>query len=221
MQVPRFYPILDTAVTARAGFTSVDAAQAILDGGARVLQLRHKDHFSREVFEWAEQIAQLCRDAGALLIVNDRADMAALLGAGLHLGQDDLAPADARRLLPSQTIGFSTHNFAQFEAAAAEPVDYVALGPIFHTGSKPNPDPVVGLSELRRLRHLTQRPIVAIGGIARGNAPAVWQAGADSVAVIGDLFSGVYTYSSLRTRVTEWCQLGEKPGMEAGLLDLE
>jgi thiamine-phosphate pyrophosphorylase len=210
MQLSPFYPILDTALVARAGLAVVPSAAAILEGGARILQLRHKGHFSREVFEWAEQIAECCRGTGALLVINDRADMAALLGAALHLGQDDLSPADARKLLPpDRVIGFSTHNSAQLVAAEAEPVDYVALGPIFQTASKQNPDPVVGLQELHRLRALTARPLVAIGGITLETAAAVWRGGADSIAVIGDLFSVDCSYASLRTRASEWCELGE------------
>lgn len=216
MQVPKFYPILDTALVADAGLGVVPAARAILDGGARILQLRHKGHFSRDVFAWAEQIASLCQKAQALFVINDRADMAALLGTALHLGQDDLYPQDARQLLPREVIGFSTHNFAQLQASGAEPVDYVALGPIFHTGSKQHPDPVVGLEELRRLRPLTSRPLVAIGGLTRANAPAVWQAGADSVAVIGDLFSVDCSYSGLRARTAAWLQLGENPHLHSG-----
>jgi thiamine-phosphate pyrophosphorylase len=211
MQVPRFYPILDTAVCARAGLGVVGAAQAIQDGGARILQLRHKGHFSREVFEWAERIAQLCESAGVQFIINDRADMAALLGAGLHLGQNDLEPADARKLLPpGRVIGFSTHNSAQLEAAAFEPVDYFAVGPIFQTASKDQPDPEVGVTELARLRSsFSRRPLVAIGGITRENANAVWRAGADSVAVIGDLFARDGGYAALRARTSEWVELGE------------
>ncbi len=211
MQLSPFYPILDTALTVRAGLEVVPAAAAILEGGARILQFRHKSHFSREAYGWAEEIAELCRKSGASFVVNDRADIAAILGAGLHLGQEDLAPADARKLLPNGVIGFSTHNGVQLEAAASEPVDYVAFAPIFQPGSKLNPDPVVGLEELHRLRPLTLRPLVAIGGITLETAAAVWRAGADSIAVIGDLFAGGCTYSALRTRAAEWRALGEIP----------
>jgi thiamine-phosphate pyrophosphorylase len=107
----------------------------------------------------------------------------------VHLGQDDLAPADARRILPAPgIIGFSTHNEQQLRAGDAEPVDYLAIGPIFPTRSKLNPDPIVGVDQLRHLRTLTQKPLVAIGGITRELAPQVFEAGADSVAVISDLF---------------------------------
>lgn len=165
------------------------------------MQLRHKGHFPRDLFEKAEEIARLCESAGALFIVNDRADIAALVGAGLHLGQEDIEPSDARKVAPNAVIGFSTHNRAQLEAAAHEPVDYVALGPIFQTGSKANPDPVVGVEGLRALRPLTTRPLVAIGGITRSNAARVFEAGADSVAIIGDLLP------NLKARAAEWIAL--------------
>jgi thiamine-phosphate pyrophosphorylase len=179
MTLPAFYPIID----------DVAAAEALLEAGARILQFRHKGFFSRAVFQDASRIAELCRRAGALFIMNDRADIAKLLDTGLHLGQDDLAPADARRILPPPgIIGFSTHNEQQMRAGDAEPVDYLAIGPIFPTRSKLNPDPVVGMDRLRSLRKLTQKPLVAIGGITRELAPQVFEAGADSVAVISDLF---------------------------------
>ena len=112
-----------------------------------------------------------------------------LFAAALHLGQDDLLPSVARRVVgPDAIVGFSTHNEAQLRAASVEPVDYLALGPIFGTVTKENPDPTVGVDELRRLRPLSNRPLVAIGGITRANARQVLEAGADSVAVIGDLF---------------------------------
>jgi thiamine-phosphate pyrophosphorylase len=200
-----FYPILDLEIAARRGIDPVDASARILEGGARLLQLRHKGFFSREVFRQAKEIAALCRDAGAGFVINDRADIAKLLGAGLHLGQDDLPPADARRVLgDGALLGFSSHNEAQLRAAADEPVDYLALGPIFQTSTKLNPDPVVGLDELRRLRPLTTRPLVAIGGITRWNARGVIDAGADSVAVIGDLFP---EDGNIRARVEEWLTL--------------
>jgi thiamine-phosphate pyrophosphorylase len=201
-RIPAFYPILDTEVAARHDVDILDAALQIIEGGARILQFRHKGFFSGEVFTTAQRLADICRAAGALFVINDRADLAALLGAALHLGQDDLLPSDARKVTGAATIiGFSTHNERQLRAAAQEPADYLALGPIFGTASKLNPDPVVGLDELRRLRPLTDRPLVAIGGITRANAHAVLEAGADSVAVIGDLFPAD---GNLRARTQEW-----------------
>ena len=152
----------------------------------------------------------MCREAGAELIVNDRADFAMLLEAGLHVGQDDLAPRDARRLLGSAAaIGFSSHNAAQLAAAGGEPVDYVALGPMFATGSKENPDPVVGVEELRRVRSLIDKPLVAIGGITLANAEGVWGAGADSVAVIGGMIPESPTARALRRRMEQWQALAK------------
>jgi thiamine-phosphate pyrophosphorylase len=200
-----FYPILDTETASRCGIDPVAAAARILEGGAGMLQFRHKGFFSREVFQQAREIAGLCRDADVLFVMNDRADIALLLGAALHLGQDDLSPADARRVLGDGAfIGFSTHNEAQMRAAENQPADYLALGPIFGTSSKLNPDPMVGLDELRRLRPLTARPLVAIGGITRANARSVLEAGADSVAVIGDLFP---EDGDIRSRVEEWLRI--------------
>ena len=151
--LPRFYPILDTEVALRRGIDPVNAARQILDGGAGILQFRHKGFLSREAFTWLEQIAELANAAGATLVMNDRADLAKLFGAALHLGQDDLLPSVARRVIgPDAIVGYSTHNEAQLRAACDEPADYLALGPIFGTVTKENPDPTVGLDELRRLR---------------------------------------------------------------------
>jgi len=211
MTLPRLYPILDTELIERRGCRLEAAAEAMLEGGAAILQLRHKGHFSRRIFEQAERIAELCRRAGALFIVDDRADIARLLGAGVHLGQEDLAPQLARKILgPEAVIGYSTHNAEQLEAAATEPVDYVALGPIFETSSKQKPDPVVGLEQLAAWRPLTRRPLVAIGGITRANALAVLEAGADSVAVISDLVPEPCTAEGLRQRMEQWQQLVKK-----------
>ncbi|MGQ9634819.1 MAG: thiamine phosphate synthase [Bryobacteraceae bacterium] len=208
MKLPRLYPILDTGILGRRGLTPVKAGGAMLEGGARILQFRHKGSYSRAVFEQAEQVAELCWQTGALFVIDDRADIALLLNAGVHVGQQDLPPADVRRLIgPQQILGFSTHNEAQLRAAAEEPADYLALGPIFETASKQKPDPVVGLDELRRLRPLDPRPLVAIGGITRENARAVLEAGADSVAVIGDLLPQDCSYESIRARMEEWQQI--------------
>jgi thiamine-phosphate pyrophosphorylase len=197
--LPRFYPILDTEVAARFEVEPVTAAAEILDVGAKILQFRHKGFFSRETVEDIERIAALCREAGATFVVNDRADIARVVGAAVHLGQEDLTPTLARHVAGDETIiGYSTHNEGQLRAAAGEPADYLALGPIFETASKRNPDPVVGLERLRLWRLLTPRPLVAIGGITRANTSRVLEAGADSVAVIGDLFPDV------SQRANEW-----------------
>jgi thiamine-phosphate pyrophosphorylase len=191
--VTGFYPVLD----------SVWAAEVILEAGAKILQFRHKGFFSRSVFEDAQRVAELCRDAGALFVINDRADIAKLLGAALHLGQDDLAPSDARKITDG-VIGLSTHNEEQLRAGDLEPVDYLAIGPIFRTSSKLNPDPEVGVDRLRSLRSLTRKPLVAIGGITRETAVNVLDAGADAIAVIGDLYPEPCTKASVRARAEEW-----------------
>jgi thiamine-phosphate pyrophosphorylase len=203
MKLPIFYPILDVETARRRGVACLDAASQILDAGARILQFRYKGFFSREIFADVEKIANLCSRAGAIFVMNDRVDIAKLLGAPVHLGQEDLPPSEARRIF-NGCIGYSTHNEAQLRAAASEPADYLAFGPIFGTASKLNPDPVVGIAELRRLRALTDRPVVAIGGITRQNARGVIEAGADSVAVIGDLFP---EDSRIGDRVKEWCEI--------------
>jgi thiamine-phosphate pyrophosphorylase len=210
MTFPRVYPILDTQSLAAKACDPETAARAWLDGGAQILQLRHKRQWTRPVFEQAERIAGACRKRAAMFVINDRADMAKLLRAGLHVGQDDLAPTDARGLLGAEAfLGYSTHNPQQLDAAAAEPVNYLAFGPVFLTASKENPDPVVGLDDLRACRARCQRPLVAIGGVTRQNVSAVFAAGADSVAVIGDLLPEDCTGANLRRRMEEWQQLAQ------------
>jgi thiamine-phosphate pyrophosphorylase len=217
LKLPRVYPILDTGTLARRGLGVTAAAEALLEGGAGILQFRHKGHFSRTVYEEAKRVRALCASAGALFVMDDRADMAMLLDAGLHVGQDDLPPADARRLIgPDRVLGFSTHNPEQLCGAAAEPLDYLAFGPVFPTRTKENPDPVVGIEGLRRAREASGRlPLVAIGGITRDTAAAALQAGADSLAVIHDILPEICTFESVRARMEEWrrvTQGEEHPG---------
>ncbi len=211
LQLPRVYPILDTTTLSRLNFDPVHAAAALLEGGARILQFRHKTFWTREIYAQATQTAALCRDAHTLFVVNDRADYASLLHAALHLGQDDLRPADARTVIgPNALIGFSTHNPDQMRAAESEPVDYVAFGPVFPTASKDRPDPTVGIEGLRAVRALTARPLVAIGGINRSNAATCLNAGADSLAIIADLFPTPCTGPALRERMAEWLVLSNR-----------
>src|SRR5215510_3513744 len=132
--LPPLYAIADTATLNRCGIAVREAIEAFLEGGARMIQLRHKEHFAREMFEVARDAAALCQAAGAGFVIDDRADVARILNAGVHLGQSDLPAGVVREIFPNCTIGFSTHNESQLRAAAAEPVDYVALGPIFATG---------------------------------------------------------------------------------------
>ncbi len=208
MKLPRVYPILNEQTLSAKGISLVDAARGVLRDGVSILQLRVKGDWSRAAFELGEHVRDLCRARGAALIVNDRVDIAMLLDAGVHLGQQDLPPAAARRLMgPEKTIGYSTHNARQLEAASREPVDYIAIGPVFPTATKRNPDPEIGVEGLRNLRALTTLPLVAIGGITRANAAGVWAAGVDSVAVIADLMPENCTEDTISERMEEWRRL--------------
>jgi thiamine-phosphate pyrophosphorylase len=184
---PFAYPIVVAArLRGRDVATVVDL---LARAGARLIQLRVKTPADRERLALARAAVAAARASGARLVVNDRADIAAISGAdGLHVGQDDLPPAEARAVIgPGMILGVSTHGLAQLAAAASAPVDYVAIGPVFATRSKDDPDPVVGLEMVRRARAMVSRPLVAIGGITRANARDVVAAGADGVAVISDL----------------------------------
>lgn len=210
MKLPRVYPILDSQLLSAKQCDVEMAASAWLDAGVGILQFRHKVQWTREVFEQAARIAAQCRDRGVTFVVNDRADMANLLTAGLHVGQDDLPPREARQLVGEQAlVGYSTHNPRQLADAGAEPADYLAIGPIYATSSKQNPGPVVGLDGLRRCRSLSPKPLVAIGGITRETAASIFAAGADTVAVIGDLLPETCTRANLRLRMEEWQQLAQ------------
>lgn len=216
--LPKVYPILDTSSLTRHNLNPIEFAEALLESGAQILQYRHKAFWSESAFSQAKQIAQLCHEAKATFIINDRADYALLLAnlnAGLHLGQDDLLPTDARTVIgPAPVLGYSTHNAAQIEAANTNPIadaiDYIAYGPVFPTSTKENPDPTTGLEALRAIRTQTTRPLVAIGGITRDNASNCWRAGADSVAIIADLLPNPCTKRTVRERMTEWRQLSSR-----------
>ena len=188
------YAVLDTA--ARPALPAETAAEvsvaALLRAGVRVIQYRHKEPFRRAHFQECAALARQIHEAGGVFVVNDRADVADLSGAdGVHLGQEDLPPEKARLFLgKARLIGYSTHTLDQARLAAAAPVDYIAVGPVFPTQTKKNPDPVVGLALVSAVRSLTNQPLVAIGGITMENAPSVLAAGADAVAVIRDLLAG-------------------------------
>jgi thiamine-phosphate pyrophosphorylase len=184
--LPRLYVILDAGMlTEPAGET----AKKLMKAGVKLLQYRAKNAEARELWEESRAIAEIAWKAQCTFFVNDRPDVAYLAGAdGVHVGQEDLEVADAREILgPGRWVGVSTHNLEQFREAAASSADYIAVGPIFETSSKANPDPVVGTELVRRVRALTEKPIVAIGGITLERAADVIAAGADSVAVISDI----------------------------------
>ena len=162
----------------------------LLDGGASFIQLRDKEASGRELLDQTIACLKLTREAGATLIINDRVDVALTAGAdGVHLGQDDLSVDEAREILgEDKIIGVSTHSIDQFRAALETSANYIALGPVFPTLTKENSTPVVGLELIREARKLTDRPLVAIGGINLGRAPEVIALGADCVAVISALY---------------------------------
>jgi thiamine-phosphate pyrophosphorylase len=215
-QLPRFYPILDTSVVQRCGLSALAAAEAALEAGVQILQYRHKEAWTQAEFDEAKAISELCRSANVLFVLNDRADFASLIDAGLHLGQDDLPPVAARKILPGQVIGFSTHNRGQLNRAKEEPVEYLAIGPIFATASKLRPDPVLGVEGLRKLRPLANKPVVVIGGIALDNAQQALEAGADSLATIAGWLSAGTNRQGVRQRLEEWLRqtADSRPGGE-------
>jgi thiamine-phosphate pyrophosphorylase len=168
---------------------ALNCAQELAEAGVRLMQYRNKAAPARELLQVSRGLASLLSPLLVSFIVNDRPDVAALSGAdGVHVGQEDLSPEQARAVVGERKwVGVSTHNLDQFRAAAATTADYIAVGPIFATQSKANPDPVVGTKLIRKVRALTEKPIIAIGGITLETAASVIEAGADSVAVISDI----------------------------------
>ena len=190
---------------AAAGWAPLALADCVFDGGATVVQLRAKSLASGPLLDLAETLVSRARPYGAQIIVNDRVDVAVLArAAGAHVGQDDLAPADARAQLGADAvIGVSTHDERQFARALREPVSYIAVGPIFGTRTKDTGYAPVGLDLVRAARRLDSAiPIVAIGGITLDTAPSVIEAGATAVAVIGDLVAT----GDPRARVEQYVQ---------------
>ncbi len=185
---PALYAILDPDVSTTP---LVSLAETLADAGVQLMQLRDKRGSAARVHAQANELLAILSPRGVRLIVNDRPDIAAMTDSGgVHVGQEDLAPEQARRICgPPRWVGVSTHNLEQLRAADATSADYIAVGPIFPTGTKANPDPVVGIDFLRAARQLTQKPLVAIGGITIESAADVFRAGADSVAVIRDLIA--------------------------------
>jgi thiamine-phosphate pyrophosphorylase len=187
--LPRLYVIVDKGTLDAHGVSAAVFARELCAAGVRLAQYRDKVGSPQEVLRGARAVAEAFAGAEAALVLNDRADLAALLGWGVHVGQGDLSPADARRLVRKPAlVGVSTHSEEQVRAADESDADYVAVGPVFATSTKPDAEPVVGLEGVRAARALTRKPLVAIGGITRENCRSVVDAGADSVAVIGGLF---------------------------------
>jgi thiamine-phosphate pyrophosphorylase len=192
--IERLNAILDADAAARAGWPILDLAAAYLAGGARFLQLRAKSMAGDAFLATAAALVQLAHRQGARVIVNDRADIARLADAdGVHVGQDDLTPEAVRSIVSDVAmVGVSTHTADQIDRAVVQPVNYVAVGPVFGTSTKATGYAAIGLDRVRDAarraagRHL---PLVAIGGITLENAPSVLAAGAASVAVISDLLS--------------------------------
>jgi len=184
--LPRLYVILDAALLT---VPESECAQKLVDAGVRLLQYRNKRASARELFECSKRLSSLLIPQGVTFVVNDRADVAWAAGAsGVHVGQEDLGAEAARAVVgTSKLLGASTHSLEQFQRAAASSADYIAIGPIFATGTKSNPDPVVGTQFIRKVRPLTDKPIVAIGGVTLQRASEIIESGADSVAVISDI----------------------------------
>jgi thiamine-phosphate pyrophosphorylase len=183
---PSIYPIIDSTVPADR---ATQFAGQLAGAGVQLVQLRLKTASAAAICAQARALLACLDPLGVRLIVNDRPDIAAITGAGgVHVGQDDLPVEAARQICgPRRWVGVSTHNLAQLREGALTSADYIAVGPIFPTGSKSNPDPVVGLELVRAARQLTRKPLVGIGGITAGTAEQVYRAGADSLAVISDL----------------------------------
>jgi len=189
IQLPKVYPITDTAIS---GLSHCEQVKRLIAGGAALIQLRDKHASSRVFYSDAQAALQVARAAGIKLIINDRVDIALALRAdGVHLGQEDMPVEAARRVLGDQAvIGFSTHNLEQLQEALHLPIDYLAFGPIFPTASKRNPDPVAGLIQLKQACEMVlPMQVVAIGGINRSNATDVRNAGANAVAVISSVLA--------------------------------
>jgi len=187
--LPGFYAIIDAGVLAKRDIDLGYFARTVRDAGVQLVQYRDKDAAPQTILRNAEIICDIFAGSGSLLIMNDRADLAFLAGwDGIHVGQSDLSPGDARKVVgPERWIGVSTHTEEQVRLAELSCADYVAVGPVFATGTKLDAEPVIGLAGVTLARGLTAKPLVAIGGVTRTNARSVIEAGADSVAVISAL----------------------------------
>ena len=189
LRLPRIYPITNVELS---GISHTGQVRSLVEAGCRFVQIREKSRSGREIFNAVTESVAIANEAGVHVIVNDRVDVAIAARAhGIHLGQDDLPPQEARRLLGDEAIiGYSTHSVEQAIDAVNLPIDYIAIGPIFATATKDRPDPIVGLENLRKVREaIGEFPLVAIGGINISNLRDVLTAGADSAAVIRGIFT--------------------------------
>jgi thiamine-phosphate pyrophosphorylase len=192
VQLPRLYAILDTSCF-RDSQALFSIAEELLAGGVTLLQYRDKSGNARQMLEHARELRRRfsasLKPSSFTFIMDDRADICLAAGfGGVHVGQEDLSPAGARKVIGDTLwLGVSTHNPEQVKEADKTSADYIAIGPVFSTTSKVNPGPVIGLDGVRNARALTRKPLVAIGGINRANCRSIIEAGADSVAVISDL----------------------------------
>lgn len=206
IQLPNIYPIIDISLI--SSDKTGETAQAIMDGGAKILQLRAKKLSSRKFLETARIIRKITKDRGAVFIVNDRVDIALMTDAdGVHLGQDDLPVKEARRLLGNnKIIGYSTHNLREARVAKKLPVDYISFGPIFPTKTKEDAQMPKGIKGLSEVRKAVDIPIIAIGGITETNMAHVFKQGADSAAMISEIL----TASDISKKVNRLIAVADK-----------
>ena len=192
-KLPPLYAIIDAAMFKdgeNALQQTIEFAQQLLQGGATFIQYRNKGAAATEIISQGRELRRVI-GGRAVLIMNDRPDLCLACGFhGVHVGQEDLSVEGARRVVGSQAVvGVSTHNLPQVLEAERTSADYIAIGPVFATATKVNPEPVVGLEMVSAARNVTRKPLVAIGGITRANCRSVIAAGADSIAVISELRS--------------------------------
>jgi thiamine-phosphate pyrophosphorylase len=188
-ELPKIYPITDAKISK---ISHAEQVERLIRGGAQFIQLRAKDAAPKDFYAAAKRALEIARKSNVKIIINDRVDIALTLKAdGVHLGQDDLPPEQARKILGEKAIiGFSTHNLEQAAEAVKLPIDYLAIGPVYTTLTKEKPDKTIGIAAVKKARQIVgDFPLVAIGGITVDNFRLILEAGADSVAIISDLLS--------------------------------
>ncbi len=217
IQLPVLYAIADTETLAKRGVSLRNFVLQLLGAGVEILQLRDKTGSPQQILRQAEEVSELMVGTRCLAVMNDRADLARLAGwHAVHVGHRDMPPDAVRRVLAGamdesgmvlnnvpSVVGVSTHDDEQVRSADAGEADYIAVGPVFATGTKADAEPVIGLEGVRRARRLTRKPLVAIGGIAPENVAAVRAAGADSVAMIGGFFRAGESVGAIAARTLQ------------------